>query len=249
MREHVRTLIATAVETLPLADPVYEFGSYLVAGQEDRADLRTLFPGRRFVGCDLRPGPGVDRVEDLARLSLPDDVAGTILCVDTLEHVFEARRAVDEMIRVLAPGGVLLVAAPMDFPVHQYPDDYWRMTPTCLERLLAPLESRIVGSMGVESYPHTVFAVGCQAPVSREFLSATGRFIDLYQRRMAHAERQIPWQLRLKRGLTGWLRSKGERRRWREYYSVRFVVETRVRRGEAIEAVRQRGGEPRGVQR
>ena len=50
----------------------------------------------------MRPGPGVDRVEDVSAMTLADASAGTILCLETFEHVFEVRRAFDEVDRVLA---------------------------------------------------------------------------------------------------------------------------------------------------
>ena len=42
------------------------------------------------------PGPGVDRVEDVSAINEPDGSAGTVLCTETFEHVFEVRRAFDE---------------------------------------------------------------------------------------------------------------------------------------------------------
>src|SRR5688572_27300165 len=155
MRDNVRAFVAAAVEAFKLRGPVYEFGSYQVEGQGSLADLRELFPGQHYVGCDMRAGPGVDRIEDLGRLTLRNECARTVICVDTLEHVFEARRGVEELIRILAPGGVILLSAPFDFRIHGYPDDYWRFTPSAIDRLLAPLEASIVGSQGVESGPHT----------------------------------------------------------------------------------------------
>ncbi len=43
-------------------------------------------------------------MEDLGRLTLADDSVPTIVCVETLEHVFEVRKAVDEMMRECLPG-------------------------------------------------------------------------------------------------------------------------------------------------
>ena len=83
MREDVRQFVAIAAQAFRLTGPVYEFGSYLVADQGDLGDLRSLFPGQRYVGCDMRPGPGVDQIEDLGELSLPDDSAQSIICVST----------------------------------------------------------------------------------------------------------------------------------------------------------------------
>ena len=45
-------------ETFDLPGPILEIGSYQVPGQEEIADLRTLFPGKEFVGVDVRAGPG-----------------------------------------------------------------------------------------------------------------------------------------------------------------------------------------------
>ena len=70
MRDHNKAFCRLVAETFDCPGPVYEFGSYQVEGQVEYADLRGLFPGRRYVGCDMRPGPGVDRVEDVSDLSL-----------------------------------------------------------------------------------------------------------------------------------------------------------------------------------
>lgn len=224
MRENVRAFIEAAVEAFDLQGPVYEFGAFQVEGQPG-SDLRELFAGKPYVGCDMRKGPGVDRIEDLAELTLPDGAARTIICVDTLEHVFEARRAVDEMIRVLAPGGILLVSAPMDFRLHDYPSDYWRLTPSCVDRLFAPLAGTIIGSQGVESFPHTVFGIGCKDPVRPELVEGLTAFVDGFERRVREQAVAVGWQKRFKDAVTGWLRSKGERRRHREYHAARFVLQ------------------------
>ncbi len=224
MRDNVREFVRMAAQAFDLRAPVYEFGSYQVPGCGTKADLRSFFHAKRYVGCDMRHGPGVDRVEDLGRLTLPDGHAGTIICVDTLEHVFEVKQAVNEMIRVLAPGGMLLVTAPLDFRIHFHPSDYWRLTPACLERLLAPLGVTLVGSQGVESYPHTVFGIGAKTPVSDGFGECAHRFMTGFQVWLERAQRAIGWPERVKRGLRAWATSRGDRRRQREYFSARFVV-------------------------
>lgn len=224
MRANVRAFVAAAAAEFDLPGPVYEFGSYIVPGQETIGDLRPLFPGREYVGCDMREGPGVDRVEDLAQLSLADESAPTIVCVETLEHVFEVRRAVDELLRVLTPGGMIVITTPFNFHLHGYPDDYWRLTPSCLQGLLAPLAATVVGSQGVESFPHTVLAVGCKAPLPADFAARTERFIARFQAWLQAAKNAEPRGRRFKRRIVSLVRSKGERRHEREYYDARFVV-------------------------
>jgi len=230
MRDNVRAFVRLAAESFALRGPIYEFGSYQVDGQQASADLRPLFPGQDYVGCDLRFGPGVDRVEDLANLSLADGTAPTIICVETLEHVFEARKAVEEMVRVLKPGGIMLVAAPLDFHIHDHPSDYWRLTPSCLERLLSPLDGALVGWQGSDKFPHTVFGIGCKAPLGAGFVRGASQFIESYQRWAAVAAAIEPWPRRFKRWAAQWLGNKSEHYRRRDYHQVRFAFHLPVGR-------------------
>ncbi len=138
MRDHNKAFCRLVAETFDCPGPVFEFGAYQVEGQEGYANLRSLFSGRDYVGCDMRPGPGVDRVEDVTAIRLPDQSAGTVLCIETFEHVFEVRRAFDEVFRILKPGGIFVITSPLNFRIHGYPDDYWRITPSCLRRMLEP---------------------------------------------------------------------------------------------------------------
>lgn len=224
MRPQVRAFVEIAASAFALRGPVYEFGSYQVAQQDSLSDLRGLFPGQPYIGCDARPGPGVDRVEDVTRIALPDGCAQTIVCVDTLEHVFDVPRAVQEMIRLLRPGGALLISAPMDFRIHDYPSDYWRLTPACVARLLGPLDACVVGSQGVEKHPHTVLGIGFRAPVPLEFVRRAELFIAQFQGWLNIARQQLPRRKRWKNRLAVWLRTKGERRRRLSEFDARFAV-------------------------
>lgn len=148
---------------------MYEFGSYQVPGQEDLADLRDLFPDKAYVGCDRRPGHGVDRIEDLHRLSLVSGSCPHVLCLDTLEHVERPWVAVRELVRVLAPDGLCVLSVPFAFPIHEHPADYYRFTPQGLmvlvtdalssERCAPEGGQAFVTSQGPGLAPHTVAAV------------------------------------------------------------------------------------------
>lgn len=151
--------VAELVGRLELPEPIVEFGSLQVEpGQPN--DLRRLFAGRDFTGTDLRPGPGVDRVEDLRGLSFADGELGTALCLDTLEHCADPLAACRELHRVLAPGGVCVLSSVMFFPVHGYPHDYWRFTPEGMRVLLAPFEDAWAVGVGHPELPMQVVAIG-----------------------------------------------------------------------------------------
>ena len=96
---------ALCAKALPISEPIFEFGSLQVPNQIGFADLRPLFPGRIYVGTDMRPGPGVDKVLNLHHLDLPDESIGTGLLIATIEHVEFPREAIHEIFRVLKPGG------------------------------------------------------------------------------------------------------------------------------------------------
>lgn len=224
MHANIRSFVASIAESFPAFGPVYEFGSFIVSGQEGIGDLRSLFPGRKYVGCDMREGPGVDRIEDLSRLTIESESLPTILCVETLEHVFEVRRAIDELLRVLAPGGLLCISVPFNFKLHAHPDDYWRISPSCLQGLLAPLGALSIGWQGVDKNPHSVFAIGCKAPVPTWYAASIGRFTTAFQQRLHAAQRARPWQKKLVDTMCGLVSTKRERRRVAAYYDTRWVT-------------------------
>ncbi len=224
MRNNVRAFVAAAAGAYQPPGPIFEFGSYLVPGQEVLANLRPLFPGQNYIGCDMRPGAGVDRVEDLAALNLKAEVAGAVICLDTLEHVFEVRKAIDEMLRILKPGGMFMMSVPLDFRIHHHPDDYWRLTPSCVARLLAPLAATVVGSQGVEGYPHTVLGLGYKSPVPTDFPHKTQQLIETFQSWCESQLQAMPSLQKLKRRLSLWVRSKGERRRIQAEFASRFAI-------------------------
>src|SRR5262245_84060 len=87
MRQIIKDYVELAARHLTFSEPIYEFGALQVEGQEGFANLRPFFSGREYIGTDMRPGLGVDRVLDLHKLDLPDNSVGSVLILDTLEHV------------------------------------------------------------------------------------------------------------------------------------------------------------------
>jgi SAM-dependent methyltransferase len=58
---------------------------------------------------------------------------------NVLEHIFEYRALLEESIRVLKPGGTILIVVPFLFPVHPSPDDFHRFTGSTLRKELERL--------------------------------------------------------------------------------------------------------------
>ena len=166
MRGNIRQFVRVLVETLSLPQPIVEIGALQVAGQPYSADLRPLCAAAGYtdyIGCDVRPGLGVDRIEDVHHLSFAADTIGTVLMLETLEHVKNPLQAMAEVWRVLQPGGLVVISSCMDFPVHEYPADYWRFAPQGFDLLLERFTPRRVYLQGAPVFPHTLAGVGHKA--------------------------------------------------------------------------------------
>lgn len=160
MRPQVRAFAELAAQTIAIPEPVYEFGAFQVEGQEDLANIRALFSGKEYCGCDMRAGRGVDKILNLHQIDVPAESVGTVLLFDTIEHVEYPHTALQEVYRILKPGGICVVASPMLFPIHNHPYDYWRFTPEAFKSLLKPFEQVFVGYAGKDDFPHTVVGIG-----------------------------------------------------------------------------------------
>jgi SAM-dependent methyltransferase len=154
-------------ENLEPPGPILELGARAAEGQEDALDLRALFGINAtdaepitYIGADLFDGPGVDQIEDIHALSFADNSIGTVLCLETLEHVRDPLQAVREIHRVLKPGGLCVLSSVMLFPIHAHPWDYWRFTPEGFRLLMAPFPAPLVMAHGWDQLPEGVFAVG-----------------------------------------------------------------------------------------
>jgi hypothetical protein len=191
VRANIRKLVARLDGEFPLPEPIYEFGAREVPGQEQRA-IRPLFAGRDYLGCDLEPGPGVDRILDLERLALPDQSVGSVIALDTLEHVERFWEVGPELHRVLRPGGIALLTSVMYFPIHEYPADYWRFTPDGMRAFARPFETVLIGAAGVSDLPHSVVAIGIKTGADP---AAAGRL----ERALRH------WSRHESQGVAEWL--------------------------------------------
>jgi SAM-dependent methyltransferase len=96
------------------------------------------FPRR--IALDITRGNGVQVLGDAQALGIRDASFDIVLCTEVLEHLPEPQRAIDEMFRVLVPGGQLLLTTRFLFPIHDAPHDYFRFTKYGLRHLLRRFE-------------------------------------------------------------------------------------------------------------
>jgi len=206
MNEFLHGMARAVAETFDLPGPILEIGSYQVPGQEAIANLRALFTGQSYAGVDRRPGPGVDVIADVEALPHADQSIGTVIAMNTFEHVPRFWRGFEEVHRVLRPDGAILVSCPFYFHIHAYPSDYWRFTPQALEVLLHNYPNKIVGWQGPAKRPANVWALGF-----REGRPAiTRQQFERYRRLLArYAHQPLPLRRSLRYRLGRWLCGRG----------------------------------------
>jgi len=103
-----------------------------------QAPYRQYFTRCRFDTVDVRPEVQPDFVADVQQLAgaVPVEAYDLVICTEVLEHVEDPRGAIEQIRRVLKPGGILLATTPFIVPYHPDPTDYWRLTPEAWRSIL-----------------------------------------------------------------------------------------------------------------
>jgi FkbM family methyltransferase len=67
----------------------------------------------------------LDYVSDICQIPVPDASFDVVLCTEVLEHVPRPIEALQEMARIVRPGGRLLITAPLGSGMHQVPYHFY----------------------------------------------------------------------------------------------------------------------------
>lgn len=85
----------------------------------------------KYIGADVAIAADTEldiKLKPNQPVPLPDGSIDTVLAIQTLEHVPDPDFYLHESHRVLRPGGVLIVTAPMQWRHHEVPYDFFRFT-------------------------------------------------------------------------------------------------------------------------
>jgi len=118
------------IYAIPSEAVVVEFGS----------GNRRLLPHR--INVDLFPFPNVDIVSDITATYFAKETIDYLILDTVLEHVPEPQSVVNEIYRVLKPGGKVICISPWIFPYHGYPRNYYNISMDGLEYLFRKFSKR-----------------------------------------------------------------------------------------------------------
>jgi SAM-dependent methyltransferase len=125
-------LTPASVSLLKVLDPAlrdYCRGRVLDAGA-GRGAYRELLQNYAdsYVGMDIAPSKATAAVGDVQCLPFAANSFDTVFCSQVLEHVPEPGLSLQELMRVLKPGGYLVLSVPHLSWLHNEPHDYFRFT-------------------------------------------------------------------------------------------------------------------------
>lgn len=132
MRPETSPFIYSLSQKYTFPEPIVDLG-----GCETDRQFKDTF--RRYEIWDRRNGYDVDRVIDVT-VPLPREAVGyaaSLLCIDTLEHIWDFRIAVKNIGSIVKQNGLLVIITPFAFPYHDVSGDFWRFTHRALERLFS----------------------------------------------------------------------------------------------------------------
>jgi SAM-dependent methyltransferase len=125
-------------------------GSLVLDAGAGEGQYKCYFSHTRYFGLDLAVGDAgwdysaLDVVGDLRFLPFPTNSFDAAVCIQTLEHVNDPMRVINEIGRILQPGGRFYLSAPMSWHQHQQPHDYFRYTSFGFRHLLEHSGMRVL---------------------------------------------------------------------------------------------------------
>jgi len=95
-----------------------------------------FFPhAEKYIRMDNYPSDGEVIQADMRKIPLSDNSADCILVFQALSDLPEPEVCLNEIRRVLKPGGRLMIYESMCYPEHDLPHDYYRLMPSGLDYL------------------------------------------------------------------------------------------------------------------
>ncbi len=150
-----------------------DHGRLLDVAPQDHEGAAPFFPGGIHIDTfDIDPWSGTTFVGDICRKNecFEDGVYDYVVCTEVLEHTRQPFDAIEEIFRILRPGGYLFLTTPFNFRIHGPLPDCWRFTEHGLRELLKRFQ--VVELNQVESRDRALmpihYSIVAQKPIHPE---------------------------------------------------------------------------------
>jgi len=104
----------------------------------------------KYLGVDLEMNPKAEHHIDFdSKTTLPDNYADIVLSNQVLEHVDSPSGYLKEALRILKPGGSIILTTHGYWYYHPTPNDYWRWTSAGLRKTVEDSGFRVRSFHGI----------------------------------------------------------------------------------------------------
>ena len=188
-------------------------GSVLDLGGARDSDYHKIFSGAHTISIanndkEARP----DFLFDFENVFLLDEKSfDTVLCINTLEHIFNHEQVISEVKRILKPKGRLVLAVPFLVQIHPSPKDYFRYSGDTLTRML---EANGFDNIAVIPIGRGPFTASAQMLYNALHIAPLRAFVFT-------VSVVFDWCLGW---LTGLFKKGGQNRYGRDFYPLGFLV-------------------------
>ena len=118
----------------PLAGQIIDFGSKSSNMSYNRFIKKTT--DCIITYTDLNPqSEDVQKINLEEKFKIQDDAYDAIMCLNTLEHIYNFKNVIEESARIVKKGGVFIGTTPFLVGYHPDPNDYFRYTIDAIERI------------------------------------------------------------------------------------------------------------------
>lgn len=100
----------------------------LFVGASWKSYYKKKIPNKEFITLDIDKNFEPNIVSDVHNIKAKSNTFDVVVMTRVLEHCYNPQKAINEVYRVLKPGGVAIYSAPFIYKYHASPHDYFRFT-------------------------------------------------------------------------------------------------------------------------
>jgi SAM-dependent methyltransferase len=106
-----------------------------IGASQTFSPYKEFFKTRRYFSLDRDFSFGPHLCSDIRQMGIQNDKIDAVLLFEVLEHIFHPHQAIEEVYRVLKPGGICILSTRFIFQYHPSPKDYYRFSQDALQAL------------------------------------------------------------------------------------------------------------------